>query len=101
MFGRAQLLIGERSGLFLPKATVHERGQLTFVFVADDGQARMRLVKTGKEYLDLVEVLSGFDRVKRSSLARKGNSQTDEGSVCRRDLPNESVRAQNRTPTGG
>ncbi len=60
MFGRAQLLIGERSGLFLPKATVHERGQLTFVFVADDGQARMRLVKTGKEYLDLVEVLSGL-----------------------------------------
>jgi RND family efflux transporter MFP subunit len=65
-FGRAQLLIGERTGTFVPRAAVHERGQLTYVLVAADGTARMRLVKTGQEYLDLVEALSGLqpgDRV--------------------------------------
>jgi len=65
-FGRAQLLVGERTGTFVPRAAMHERGQLTYVLVAADGTARMRLVKTGQEYLDLVEVLSGLqpgDRV--------------------------------------
>jgi membrane fusion protein, multidrug efflux system len=60
MFGRAQLLIGERTAVFLTKAAVRERGQLTSVFVAADGKARMRLVRTGREYLDLVEILSGL-----------------------------------------
>ena len=60
MFGRAQLLTGERPALFVPKSAVHERGQLTYVFVASEGRAQMRLVKTGKEYLDAVEVVSGL-----------------------------------------
>ncbi|HUJ12051.1 MAG TPA: efflux RND transporter periplasmic adaptor subunit, partial [Verrucomicrobiae bacterium] len=49
-----------------PKAAVHERGQLTYVLVVSEGRAQMRLVKTGQEYLDLVEILSGLqpgDRV--------------------------------------
>lgn len=65
-FGRAQLLVGERTGTFVPRAAVHERGQLTYVLVVADSTARMRLVKTGQEYLDLVEALSGLqpgDRV--------------------------------------
>jgi multidrug efflux pump subunit AcrA (membrane-fusion protein) len=53
-------LVGEHTGTFVPKAVVHERGQLTYVLVVADGTARMRLVKTGQEYLDLVEVLSGL-----------------------------------------
>lgn len=59
MFGRAQLMLGERFGMFVPKAAVHERGQLTSVFIADAGHARMRLVRTGKAYLDAIEILSG------------------------------------------
>jgi len=61
LFGRAQIVIGERSGLFVPKTAVRERGQLTFVFIAQDGRARMRLVKTGKPTGDKLELLSGIE----------------------------------------
>lgn len=61
LFGRAQIVIGERSGLFVPKTAVRERGQLTFVFIAQDGRARMRLVKTGKPTGDKLELLSGVE----------------------------------------
>ena len=60
MFGRAQLLVGERPALFVNRASVHQRGQLTYLFIAADGHAQMRLVKTGKEYLDAVEILAGL-----------------------------------------
>jgi membrane fusion protein (multidrug efflux system) len=65
MFGRAQFLRGERFAIFVPKNAVHERGQLTYVFVAGDGRAQMRLVKTGKSYLDAVEILSGLQSGER------------------------------------
>lgn len=61
LFGRAQIVVGERSGLFVPKTAVRERGQLTFVFIAQDGRARMRLVRTGKPTGDRVELLSGVE----------------------------------------
>jgi RND family efflux transporter MFP subunit len=60
MFGRAQLILGERFGMFVTKEAVHERGQLTYVFVVAAGRAQMRLVKTGKTYLDAVEILAGM-----------------------------------------
>jgi RND family efflux transporter MFP subunit len=61
LFGRAQIVVGERTGLFVPKTAVQERGQLTFVFIARDGRAQMRLVKTGKPFGDKVELLSGVE----------------------------------------
>ncbi|MCX7827355.1 MAG: efflux RND transporter periplasmic adaptor subunit [Verrucomicrobiae bacterium] len=61
MFGRARLTVGERTGLFAPSSAVRERGQLTFIFVAADGRAQMRLVKTGKAFDDQVELLSGVE----------------------------------------
>jgi RND family efflux transporter MFP subunit len=60
MFGRAQLVVGERTGFFVPKAAVKERGQLTLVYVVSGGRAQMRLVKTGKAAGDQVELLSGI-----------------------------------------
>jgi RND family efflux transporter MFP subunit len=59
MFGRAQIVVGERTTLFAPKSAVRQRGQLTFVFVVGDDRARMRLVKTGKTIGDQIELLSG------------------------------------------
>lgn len=61
LFGRALLPVGEREVLFAPKSAIHERGQLTFVYVAADGRARMRLLRTGKTDTDKVEVLSGLE----------------------------------------
>jgi multidrug efflux system membrane fusion protein len=65
VFGRAQLVVGERSGLFIPKSAVHERGELTFVYVADGGRARMRLVKLGKTLDGKVESLAGLEAGER------------------------------------
>ena len=61
MFGRAQIKVGERTGLFVPKSAVRERGQLTFVFIANEGRAQMRLVRLGKTLGDKVELLSGVE----------------------------------------
>ena len=61
LFGRAQIVVGQRTGLFAPRSAVHERGQLTFVFIAREGRAQMRLVRTGKTLGDQVELLSGVD----------------------------------------
>jgi RND family efflux transporter MFP subunit len=59
MFGRAQVVVGERTGFFVPKSALKERGQLTFVYVMNEGRALMRLVKTGKTTGEQVELLSG------------------------------------------
>jgi RND family efflux transporter MFP subunit len=69
MFGRAELILGERFAMFVPKDAVHERGQLTYVFVVADGRAQMRLVKTSKSYLDAVEILSGLQQGERVIVA--------------------------------
>jgi RND family efflux transporter MFP subunit len=62
MFGRLRLSTGPKEVLAIPRSAVFERGQLTGVYVVTtDGLARLRLIKTGKEYDDLVEVLSGLD----------------------------------------
>jgi len=78
MFGRAQFDVGQRSGLFLPKPAVHERGQLTFVFVAD-GHARLRLVKAGNETPAGVEILSGLQPGER--VITNANGELSDGSV--------------------
>ena len=65
MFGRAQLVIGQRSALLVPESAVHQRGQLTYLFIADAGRAHMRLVKPGKEHLNAVEILSGLQAGER------------------------------------
>jgi RND family efflux transporter MFP subunit len=69
IFGRAQLAVGERPAMFVPSTTVRERGQLTFVYVAADGRAQMRLVKTGKSYLDATEILAGLQPGERVIIA--------------------------------
>ena len=72
MFGRAQIVVGECTGLFAPKTAVHERGQLTFVFVAHDGRAQMRLVKLGKVVEAKTELLSGVEAGERVITSAEG-----------------------------
>lgn len=65
-FGRAQLRIGEAQGLLAPQKAVLERGQLTFVWVVDNGNiARMRLVKPGTVVDGRVEILAGLSAGER------------------------------------
>ena len=54
-FGRAEFNAGTRKGLRLPSHALIKRGQLTSVFVVDNGVARLRLVNVSGE-----EVLAGL-----------------------------------------
>jgi RND family efflux transporter MFP subunit len=61
LFGRAQFSFGTRSVLAVPVAAASEHGQLTSLFVADGGRARVRFVTLGPRARDQVEVLSGLE----------------------------------------
>jgi RND family efflux transporter MFP subunit len=65
-FGRALLPVGQKRGILVPKISIVERGQLTFVWVVDGSNiARMRLVKPGTVLADRVEILAGISEGER------------------------------------
>jgi RND family efflux transporter MFP subunit len=78
MFGRARLIVGERPALLVPGSAVHQRGQLTYLLIAGDGRAHLRLVKTGREHGDSVEILSGLQAGER--VITGANTELVDGS---------------------
>ncbi len=60
LFGRATFAGGTRRVLTIPAAAVSQQGQLSFVMIAGDGLARLRLVKTGAIREGSVEILAGL-----------------------------------------
>jgi RND family efflux transporter MFP subunit len=60
-FGRAAVPVGKTSALCVPASAVVRRGQMELVFIAVNGHAQMRIVKTGKHVGDEVELVSGVD----------------------------------------
>ncbi|MBE0656889.1 MAG: efflux RND transporter periplasmic adaptor subunit [Bryobacteraceae bacterium] len=66
LFARALFPAGEKQALAVPTSAIRQHGQVQSVFVADNGVARARLVKTGATLETGVEILSGLmagDRV--------------------------------------
>jgi RND family efflux transporter MFP subunit len=66
LYGRAQLTGSSRTGLTVPQTAVVRRGQLAYVFVDEQGVARMRLVHTATPAEGRVPILAGVsagDRV--------------------------------------
>lgn len=59
-FGRLAVPVGEGTFLFVPPTALVRRGQLEILFVAADGKAQMRLVRTGKETAQGIEILTGL-----------------------------------------
>ena len=59
-FGRLAVPLGETTFLFVPPPALVRRGQLEILFVAADGKAQMRLVRTGKETAQGIEILAGL-----------------------------------------
>jgi RND family efflux transporter MFP subunit len=59
-FGRLAVPVSEGEFLFVPPTALVWRGQLEMLFVAADGRAQMRLVRTGKETAQGIEVLAGL-----------------------------------------
>lgn len=60
LFARAAHATAPANSLMLPAAAVVTRGQLTGVYVVEDGLLRWRLVRTGRSVGDRLEVLSGL-----------------------------------------
>jgi len=52
--------VGSRNVLAVPADAIRTRGQLQWVFVADQGTARLRMVTTGAERDGRREILSGL-----------------------------------------
>ncbi len=60
MFGRAEFAIGTRTVLAVPEVAVQTRGQLQWVYVADGGVARQRMITAGASANGWREILSGL-----------------------------------------
>jgi RND family efflux transporter MFP subunit len=60
LFARVTPAGSERPAILVPARALVERGQLTGVFVAQQGILRFRLVRTGRSAGERVEILSGL-----------------------------------------
>ncbi len=60
-FGRLEVPMSEAAVLFVPAPALIRRGQLEILFVAANGKARMRLVRTGKQTAQGIEILAGLE----------------------------------------
>jgi RND family efflux transporter MFP subunit len=61
LFGRARFEAGEDQGLAVPADAIVRRGQLTMVFVDQDGIARMRVIHAGEAIGERVRVRAGLE----------------------------------------
>jgi membrane fusion protein (multidrug efflux system) len=61
-FGRALVPTGQSDAVWVPASALVVRGQMEAVFVAADGHAQLRLVRTGKRTSSEVELLAGLSR---------------------------------------
>jgi RND family efflux transporter MFP subunit len=59
-FGRLAVPLSEGTFLLVPPPAVVRRGQLEILFVAANGKAQMRLVRTGKQTAQGIEILAGL-----------------------------------------
>jgi membrane fusion protein, multidrug efflux system len=59
-FGRLAVPLSEAAFLFVPETALVRRGQLEILFVAAEGKAQMRLVRTGKQTAQGIEILAGL-----------------------------------------
>jgi multidrug efflux pump subunit AcrA (membrane-fusion protein) len=83
LYGKASFPVGEEKRLAVPRQAVVERGELDGLFVVNaQGTAEYRLVKTGKEFDERVEILSGLaegERVATSRVERLKDGARVEG----------------------
>lgn len=60
-FGRARIPTNAAPTLRLPASALLSRGQLDYVFVVQDGVARLRIVRPGRRHEGQIEILAGLD----------------------------------------
>jgi multidrug efflux pump subunit AcrA (membrane-fusion protein) len=73
MFVRVHIPVGDTGKLLIPLSAVISRGQLTGVYRVDsDHIARFRLIRLGKRYGDMTEVVSGLNDADRYVVSPPG-----------------------------
>ena len=60
-FVRVAIPVREYEALLIPSSAIVQRGQLQLVFVNDHNVARMRIIRSGRQRPEGVEVLAGLD----------------------------------------
>ncbi len=81
-YGKVLIPQGKKESLLVPTGSIVERGQLTGVFVVDDkGVVTYRLIKTGRIYEGLAEVLSGLS--KGESVIVSGMEKAVDGGIIK------------------
>jgi len=79
VFGRLSVTTGQEKRLVVSRDAVIERNGLSGVYTVDDEhKARFTLVKLGKEYGQIVQVLSGLDKGQQVLTANTGNVRDGE-----------------------
>ncbi|WP_022851506.1 efflux RND transporter periplasmic adaptor subunit [Limisalsivibrio acetivorans] len=59
MYAKVSIATGEDSIVTVPENALVQRGQLSVVFVEENMKADMRIVKTGRNFEGVIEILSG------------------------------------------
>jgi RND family efflux transporter MFP subunit len=59
-FGRLAVPLGEEAFMLVPPQALVRRGQLEILFIATEGKAHLRLVRSGKETAEGIQILSGL-----------------------------------------
>jgi multidrug efflux pump subunit AcrA (membrane-fusion protein) len=66
MFARVVIKTGEERMMLIPASAVIPQGQLTGIFIVDDNQiARFRLIRIGRHFGDITEIITGLDEGQR------------------------------------
>ncbi|WP_140848648.1 efflux RND transporter periplasmic adaptor subunit [Paracoccus sp. FO-3] len=60
MFGRAEIRLGSDEAIVVPRSALVQRGGLEGVFIVEDGAARFRWLRLGRDLGDRLEVVSGL-----------------------------------------
>lgn len=58
-FGRVAVPTGPASGVQVPSAALVQRGQLEYLYVVEQGTARLRIVRTGMRTASAAEIVAG------------------------------------------
>lgn len=83
LYGKTNFILSNESKLVIPKSAIIERGSLQGVFTLDSTNiSRFRLVKTGNDYQDKIEITAGLqpgDRILVSNLDKVQDGMKVEG----------------------
>lgn len=60
-FGKAAFTVGHTPGIVIPEAAVHDQGGIVNVFlVGAEDRSDMRIIRTGRTFMDKVEITTGL-----------------------------------------